>query len=90
MSHRFRENNNNEKKSWVQKYFGSKKISGSTFFGSKRSWILDFFDPKILLKRRDQVDYLTVKNTLSPVGTWKTWNSTVAMLSLTFIRLSVA
>ena len=32
--------------------------------------------------KRDQVDYLTV-DTLSPVGTWRTWKSSVALLSLT-------
>ena len=38
-----------------------KFVNAQLSFGSKRSRILDFFDPKILIKKSDQVDYLTIE-----------------------------
>ena len=78
-----------------QKYFWTKIVFLS--FVSLNLWLpnslkLNFFwmrkvlDTRLLwpknFSKRDQVDYLTV-DTLSPVGTWRTWNSSVALLSLT-------
>ena len=55
-----------------------------------RKWKV--LDTRILrpknFSKRDQVDYLTV-DTLSPVGTWKSWNSSVALLSLTCYSVKV-
>ena len=53
----------------------------TNIFGSERSWILYFFDLKILVK---VIKYITwLFHALSPIRTWRTWNSSVALLSLT-------